>query len=537
MTAAPYHSYRKLTAFLLIIYCAIQVYCINQLTVNYDEGSFALYGTKLLKLEREKDVVAFESKLPVTALNMLPRAFEQLLNPGLVRNWPESQVDIINGRYISLLFIVLLALLIYRWSEQLYNEKTAFIILLTYLMCPNFLAYGIFVSSDIFACYFMTAALYCLWLFFRKQNLKYILLTCVATGFAEISKFSMFHLFLLVPILFAIGAIHQRRTNQVTRFSLQRILGYLALFLFINWLIICTSHLFYQLFVPLSQYTFHSNGFTKLQQIFTHFIPQFPVPLPSSYISSMDLVMYFDHLGGGVPGSLNGAPYILNQHSVNGFWYYYIVALFFKVPIALLLLWVGSLVSFLFRFTRETFFRNDIFLLLPALYFLIYMNAFYSTQVGIRHVMIIFPLLFIFSGKIISPLLTGKRQWLLYSLLGWQAISVLRYFPHFLPYTNEFILDKKLAYKKIADTNLCYGEGGKFLKAYLAKHPNAIYMPEKPVAGKVVFEVNEMLNMNIATVHKYDWASNLVPVGHIHSQYLIFDISRQMADSLQKQQR
>lgn len=87
-------------------------------------------------------------------------------------------------------------------------------------------------------------------------------------------------------------------------------------------------------------------------------------------------------------------------------------------------------------------------------------------------------------------------------MLAWQAVAVLRYFPHFLPFTKEFIWNKKLAHKKIADTNLCYTEGGKFLKAYLANHPDAIYMPEKPMAGKLVFEINEMLNLNIATVHK-----------------------------------
>jgi hypothetical protein len=119
-------------------------------------------------------------------------------------------------------------------------------------------------------------------------------------------------------------------------------------------------------------------------------------------------------------------------------------------------------------------------------------------------------------------------------LLAFEAISVFRYFPHFLPYTNEFITDKKLAYKKIASSNICYGEGGKFLRNYLNKHSDAIYMPEKPVAGKVVFEVNDFLGLPMATQHKYDWASSLTPVDHIHSEYLIFNVTKQVADSLKK---
>jgi len=102
--------YNKIIVIMLVIYSAIQIYCINQLSINYDEGSFASYGASLLKFQREKDVTRYESKLPVTALNMIPRAIEQLLNPNLKRNWPGSTVDIIRGRYISLLVFLLLGI-------------------------------------------------------------------------------------------------------------------------------------------------------------------------------------------------------------------------------------------------------------------------------------------------------------------------------------------------------------------------------------------------------------------------------------------
>jgi len=98
----------------------------------------------------------------------------------------------------------------------------------------------------------------------------------------------------------------------------------------------------------------------------------------------------------------------------------------------------------------------------------------------------------------------------------------------------EFIFKKKLAYQKIADTNLCYGEGDKYLKKYLAIHTDAIFQPDKPVAGKIVMEVNEILNLNMRSLHKYDWVRSLNPVTHIHSEYLVFQITEQQADSLRK---
>ena len=63
----------------------MQVYCINQLTPNYDEGSFASYGITILKFQGQKDIVRYDSKLPITAVNMLPRAIEQIVNPDLVK--------------------------------------------------------------------------------------------------------------------------------------------------------------------------------------------------------------------------------------------------------------------------------------------------------------------------------------------------------------------------------------------------------------------------------------------------------------------
>jgi len=527
--------YNKIIVITLVIYSAIQIYCINQLSINYDEGSFASYGASLLKFQREKDVMRYESKLPVTALNMIPRAIEQVLHPNLKRDWPGSTVDIIRGRYISLFVSLLLGILIFQWSKQLYNEKTAFFVLLLYLLCPNFIAHGIFVSSDIFACFFMTLSLYYLWIFFLSGKSEYFVLMSIATGVAEISKFSMIHLFPIILLLSILAGRYTRPNKSlINRFNVKRVLIYLLLFIFLNWLIICLAHLFFQVFLPVRDYTFMSTPFRSLQHLLSGFFPRFPMPLPSSYVSSMDAVVYFDELGGGVKGSLNGAPYILGKHSLNGFWYYYFVVLFFKLPIPTLVFWLGSFFVAFKSFRKTSFFRNDVFFILPALYFLIYMSFFYSTQVGIRHIMVIFPLLFILAGKLIGKLLEGKNQFVLYSLLVYQFVSVFRYFPHFLPYTNEFILEKKLAYKKIADTNLCYGEGEKYLKEYMAKHGEAIFQPGAPMPGKIVMEVNEMLNLNIASIHKYDWISSLQPIAHIHSQYLIFEVTAQQADSLQK---
>jgi hypothetical protein len=519
-------AYKWIVAVLLLAYTCIQSYCIHRLSLNYDEGSFLSYGASLLKLEGNKDVAKFDSKLPITMLNALPRAVQQIFHPLLKKN--DSIDDVLMGRYISLSATILLALLIFQWGSLLYNKTAGLCSFMLFLACPNFLAHGIFVSSDIFACLFITAALFYLWRFSGKPNIRTWVLVCCSTALAEISKFSMVHLLLLIPLLLLISSFYQRTQGQ--SFDWRRFFFLLLIFTFVNWLVISAAHLFYGMFIPLDNYQFKSGTFQQLQQLFPHF----PVPFPSPYIKSMDAVIYFDHLGGGAPGSLNGPPYILGTSQAHGFWYYYFVVLFFKLPLASWVLLIFTMVTYFYRPKWKNFFSSEMYLLIPVLYFLVYLGFFYSTQLGIRHIIIILPLLYILTGFLFAQNRANLVKYCVYMLIFLQFMSVAVWFPHFLPYTNELIPDKKMAYTKIADTNLCYGEGEKFLLAYMKQHPQAKYLPVSITPGVVIMEVNEMLNLNIATMGKFDWVRGLKPVDHIHCQYLVFEVTAAMADSLKK---
>ena len=511
---------RLLVGVLFLVYTLIQSYSITQLTINYDEESFLQYGITLLKGQANKDINRFDSKLPITALNALPRAVQQLADPALKKNNPEE--DIIAGRFISLMASILLGILIYSWSIQWYGFSAGLYSLIFYLLCPNFLAHGIFLSSDIYACLFIALTIY----FFSKfwttgKNRDFLFFSlCFALG--QISKFSLLH---MIPVVGIIAAIKWYTINEKRSFFSKRHLALGLTFLLVNWLVISWSHLFYDLFFPLDKYAYRSQAFQSVTGFLGHFAGYVYVPLPSSYFRSIDLVLYFDNLGGGVPGALNGKPYILGQFSTHGFWYYYLVSSFYKIPIPFIVIILSSLVLYAIKCKRSSFLEREVFLAVPFLYYLVYMSFLYSTQVGIRHFMIVFPFLFVFAGFFFREIISGSYKKLILLLIIWQLFSVGAYFPHFLPYTNEFILKKKNAYKKIADSNLCYREGGGYLKKYMASHKNAIYRPAGPVTGIVVVEVNDFLGIQDDSIEgTYDWLKGYEPVDHIHSQYLIFDI-------------
>ena len=512
---------------LIILYIAVQSYCINKLTINIDEPVFGLYGFTILKLQGNKDIETYGSKLPIVALNGIPRAFEQILHPGLEKaDWGFE--DFRRGRYVTLVASIMLGLLVFQWTKELYGEFAGLFSFLFYLLCPNFLTHSIFVHTDVYASLFLTACFYYLWKYHQTNKLKHFILFSLAVALAEISKFSMVFLYLLVPVLLLTRYFLGLNSKENRRQSTLVLLG---IFLLINIFIISASHLFYQMFLPLKEYHFRSSTFVRLQEIFGFL----PVPLPSSYVSSMDDIMYLDAIGNGTQISISNPPYILGRYNPFGFWYFYFVTLFYKIPIATLLIWLGSIIYTIMKFSRPSFFRREFYLLLPVVFYLIYLDFFYTTQLGIRHIMIILPSLFIFSGVLYSWLHANGKKWIVFLLFAYQFISVALYFPHFLPYTNEFIMDKKMVYKKLGDTNLSFNEGGFFLKSYLEKNKDAIVAPGSIMAGKIVLDANGVLGLNSGAKGKryeFIWAKDLIPVDHIHSQFLIYDITPKMADSL-----
>ena len=92
-----------------------------------------------------------------------------------------------------------------------------------------------------------------------------------------------------------------------------------------------------------------------------------------------------------------------------------------------------------------------------------------------------------------------------------------------------------MAYKKLGDSSIGYNEGINFLRAYLKKNPAAIFSPDSILAGKIVLDANQVLGLNSIKgkyFYQFMWAKDLVPMDHIHSQYLIYNVTQKEADSL-----
>jgi hypothetical protein len=139
----------------------------------------------------------------------------------------------------------------------------------------------------------------------------------------------------------------------------------------------------------------------------------------------------------------------------------------------------------------------------------------------------IFPLIHVFCGNLIKDL--PDKRWKRFFVLGMVCYSITSFyyfFPCLLPYTNELIADKKMAYKIVGSANLDYNQASESLNHYLEQNRNVQYAPGVPRAGKFIINTNDLLELG--GKNGYDWLrNNFKPTDHLQFTYLIFDISEQ----------
>jgi hypothetical protein len=168
------------------------------------------------------------------------------------------------------------------------------------------------------------------------------------------------------------------------------------------------------------------------------------------------------------------------------------------------------------------------------LFFTIYFNFLFSINIGIRYYLVFFPLLYVFCGSLFIGWQEFSRFQKTVSalLIGYLAISTLSYFPTYIPYFNEFLFDKRQAYKILADSNIDYGQSEGALDAYLESHPEAFYNPTSPTSGLIIAGVNDLVGV-FGKPEQYAWLrENFEPNDTIAHTYLIYNISAEQITAL-----
>jgi Dolichyl-phosphate-mannose-protein mannosyltransferase len=507
---------RLLLAFILLLYFINGIFYLRAQSLTFDETSHLSYATRLLKGHPERVDQMDNSKMPISVINLIPRIISQLLNPGLKKT-DYGASDVFAGRYMTLLVSVFLILLVFQWTKEMYGDRAGLFSAFLISVCPNMISNSGLVTTDSYSMLFLTLTLYSLWKFCNSPGITHFVLLSICVGTSQLVKQSLFHLYILVPVILAVYFFIYKPKIKISRFF-----SHLILFFFINWIVINLGYGFRNTYNELGQFHFFSNSFLWLQKIFPFWMP---VPLPNAFITGLDLSKYYDQIGGGDYVKCTFANItILGRSSKGGsFWYYYFVSLFFKTPLASMIFILVGIILIIKNRTARGFFTNEFFLFAPVIYFIVFMSFFYKTQIGIRHIIFIYPFLYIICGTLFYWL--NGTHVRIFAAIGcvFLVISILPYWRNYFPYTNELVYDKKMAYQYVGSGNLEINQGKFFFAAFLATHPNVRMAPTKPAPG--IFLVNLNDYMDVWNLHNYAWLGRIQPVGQVAYSGLLIRVT------------
>ncbi len=510
----------RLVLLLLTIQVILNVASMQRMTPTYDEPVHFLYGQNILNLDSTR---FDDSKMPFAALNALPARLATGLGPGPLKATLER---LETGRYVTVLFSVLVAVFVFQWARELYGPEAGLLALTLYTFDPNILAHSHLVTTDVYATGMILLSLYFFWRFLALGGWSRATVSALVVGLAQLAKYTSVFLFPLFAMI-ALGRYWPDLWGIVQARRFRDLIPWLRngskvalLFLFVSLIVINVGFLFNRTLTRLEHYRCRSDVCRGIQSRLGP-LASLPVPVPYPYLEGLDWVVHRERTGEG-----RSSVYLLGElRSGRGFNGYYFYASLFKLPIATQLLILAAATAYVLRLRRFEFFKNEWVIVCPIVAFTLYFNFVFRAQIGIRFFLVVFPLLFILCGSLLRdrplPRLANVG---LAGAIAFLVVSALSYYPHFLSYFNELVWDRKHAYRILADSNIDWGQDGWYLEQYRRTHPEALIEPARPTAGTIVVSVNKLTG--IGDPEQFRWLrESFQPRERVAYSYLVFQVS------------
>lgn len=427
------------------------------------------------------------------------------------------------GRLPMILLATLLAFMIFLWSRNLFGFAGGIISLALFCLDPNFIAHSGLVTTDVGTALFSLGSMYFLWKTCQRPCPRYVGLTSLFTGLAVATKFSAV---LLMPMFVVVLAIWTARSDRALRPRRMAMSAGMILIIAISaWILLWGSYGFRfsaaanpELAATTEQIAAQNNPFVLPANHIPGYFPLESTIRRSAVMKSLmtsetpgvteDVIqqmmattsvpltgrlMLFARDWHLIPEAyLYGfafaemksqfrSSYLLGSFSQTGWWYYFPVAILLKTPPITLLAILAAL--FLACFRRRVPPLTLAFLLVPVTIFLA-ASMTSHLNIGHRHILPIYPFLFVLCGCLGPLWQTGPRRIrmvvagaaIMLLILNTQFVFTMterptRVYPDYLSYFNEFAGGPRHGYESLADSNLDWGQGLKELKEWMNRHP------------------------------------------------------------------
>ena len=364
--------------------------------------------------------------------------------------------------------------LIFIYARTFFSLRAAIIAVAIFSLEPTILAHGWIVHTDIPAAFSYLLFFFGLQRYWMRPTFRRAIWFGLVAGIALVTKFSMAivaPIFLLVLIY---GAV-QSRALEPSKLKRLAQVGFATIvaFVFVN------AAYFFQhpRLAPQDSNLISIYGGSPLAaQKTISLLTVISKVVPTYYLFGIYTVYVHNRLGH--PSSL------LGNYRVDGWWSYFPVAFALKTSIPVLLLSVAAILWAVWSTVSK---RELIWLsALLAIALFLGMSIFSHINIGVRHIVPIFPFLFLLAGAFLDRVLKTRhaRVAMIVAavLFGWMICDAVAGYRNYISFTNSLTLGKS-NWEVLSDSNVEWGEEIGELAEYLHQQGDTRIMAAMSASG------------------------------------------------------
>ena len=483
MTTTGPTSRRRVAAALsifAIVYCTLQVAAYRQKSATWDEpvhlatgylavakGDYRVEATHpplmrmwaalplLFMRDIQVDTTAIDRTQPITWHSGASHLY------GIRFLFLDNDADrLLNAaRFMIVLCGLALGVLVFCWAYEWLGFTPAVCALLFYILSPNLRAHAQLVTTDAGITCFIFGAVYFLWRSSRRFSVGNVTGVAVCVAAAIVTKFSALILGPIIIVLLLVAVLGR------TAITVRRAAVMIPVLAIACYLSIWATYGFHYTPSASPSWILHLEETPLARTVWgvariTRWIDAYRL-LPNVFTEGF--LMFAQSM---TPPNYT---FLAGQYSPRGWWYYFPVAFLIKTPIVFLALIAIGLVLVFWR-RRSLGGINAAFILVPVAIYLI--PALLSTyQVGIRHILPLEPFLILIAAVAAAAMIrhVAGRVALASLITVWTIVFVSLY-PHSLTFFNRFVGGPRQGYRYLADSNVDWGQGLKFLKRWMDRN-------------------------------------------------------------------
>ena len=351
------------------------------------------------------------------------------------------------------------------WADRLHGKSAGLVALFLFCFSPCMLAHGHLATLDVPGSLGFLLAVCATWRFLERPTARAAALCGGSIAIATLLKLSGAILVFLLPIVVAISARQER--DDPGRPPARRWITLLALSGAAFLGVLNLGYGFQGSLAALGDGTWSPGG--RLQGLAAA-APWIRLPLPGPFLEGVDQIMSV---------GLNRQPqfFLAGDLSSEGWWYYHLAAFALKTPIPLLLALLMAMGSWAAGSRRG---RRTYCLHLAIVLIFLFNSLFNSLDIGVRHVLPVYPLAFIVASPLFAAPLnavavhrsrgTIVRATFAAAGLLWFGAASLSVAPRYLQYFNEAAGGPSRGHRLLIDSNLDWGQDllrlGDFMEAH-----------------------------------------------------------------------